>query len=102
MRKGFNMKTIKLFFFFTIFTFSSSVFAGVDPETQAAQQIHSILFGSFGLCICAIILGATFFLAKAGKVTWDKFLFILFCTAGFLGSPGIVTTIRQWVGGGGV
>jgi len=90
------IKRSKSYLVLTLSIFSSCAFA-LDPETKAAQKVHSILFGSFGLSVCAIILGATFLLAKTGKITWDKFLFILLCTAGFFGSPAIVSTIQGWV-----
>jgi type IV secretory pathway VirB2 component (pilin) len=76
---------------------SSPVFAQMDPATNAANKMKTILFGGLGTSLCAILLGATFILAKTGKITWDKFIFLGFCTAGFLGAPSIVTLIKGWV-----
>lgn len=71
-----------------------------DPFSKSAGKISDILFGTFGTSIAAILLAATFVMAKVGKVSWDKFLFIGFCTAGFLGSKSIITMISGWVGNG--
>lgn len=69
-----------------------------DPMTTASLKIENIMFGKFGMSISAIIIGATFLLAKTGKITWDRFIFIGLCTAGFLGSQSIVNTVRGCVG----
>ena len=69
-----------------------------DPMTTAGNKFSSILFGTFGTTLCAILIGATFLMAKAGKVSWDRFLFIGFCSAGFLGAPSIVSIIKN-IGG---
>ncbi len=71
-----------------------------DPFSKSAGKISDILFGKFGTSIAAVLLAATFVMAKVGKVSWDKFLFIGFCTAGFLGSKSIITMIGGWVGNG--
>jgi hypothetical protein len=57
-----------------------------------------ILFGSFGLSICTIAVGASFLAAKFGKISWDQFLFIGGCTAGFIGTPSLISLISSWVG----
>lgn len=72
-------------------------FAEIDPATRASARMSSIMFGQFGTSISAIIIGATFIMAKTGKITWDRFVFIGFCTAGFLGARSIVSIINGWV-----
>ena len=69
----------------------------IDPASKAAMKMHSILFGVLGTSLVGIIIGATFLMAKTGKITWDRFVFIGCCAAGFLGSPLIVTMIKDWV-----
>jgi hypothetical protein len=93
MKKQFS----RMYFLILVLLICSSTFA-MDPATRAATEMNTILFGALGTSISAIILGGTFILAKTGKITWDKFLFIGFCTAGFLGAPSIVTMIKGWVG----
>lgn len=84
-----------LFFYLSVFL-CSKVFA-LDPATNAANQMKGILFGGLGVSLSAIIIGATFIMANTGKISWDRFVFIGFCTAGFLGSPAIVGLIQSWV-----
>ena len=75
-------------------------FAGeMDPMTTAGNKFMLILFGSLGTALCCLIIGGTFVMAKTGKVSWDRFLFIGFCAAGFLGTPSIVAMIRNMVQG---
>jgi len=76
-----------------VITFASDI----DPASKAAMKMHSILFGMLGTSLVGIIIGATFLMAKTGKITWDRFVFIGCCAAGFLGSPLIVTMIKDWV-----
>lgn len=73
------------------------VFADVDPATRTAGKMQNILFGTLGTSLCSILIGATFIMAKTGKITWDRFMYIGFCTAGFLGSKSIVNLISEWV-----
>lgn len=68
-----------------------------DPMTKAGSQISAILFGTLGSTLCAIIIGATFLLAKVGKVSWERFVQVGLCTAGFLGAPSIVSLIQSWI-----
>lgn len=72
--------------------------ADEDPMTKAGKTFSGILFGTLGTSLCTILIGATFLMAKAGKVSWDRFLFIGFCSAGFLGAPSIVYLIKSMVG----
>lgn len=90
-----KIKTIK-FLILLVLTKSSLAFA-MDPATKAAVKMHGIMFGTLGSSLAAILIGATFVMAKAGKITWDRFIFIGFCTAGFLGAPSIVEMISGWV-----
>lgn len=69
----------------------------LDPISKASNKIESTLFGGLGISICSIIIGATFLMAKVGKITWDKFLFTAICSAGFLGSRSIVNIIQSCV-----
>lgn len=71
-----------------------------NPFTRTGNAFYGILFGVLGTTLCAIIMGATFLLAKFGKVSWDKFLYIGFCVAGFLGTPSIIALIKSTVGQG--
>lgn len=71
----------------------------IDPMTSAGNKFMLILFGALGTAICCLIIGGTFVMAKTGKVSWDRFLFIGFCAAGFLGTPSIVAMIRNMVQG---
>jgi type IV secretory pathway VirB2 component (pilin) len=87
----------KQFISHLIFWNSSLVFAETDPATKAALEMKAKLFGEFGFSLAAILIGATFVMAKAGKITWDRFIFVGFCTAGFLGAPSIVEMIKGWV-----
>lgn len=75
----------------------SLCFGDIDPVTTTSNRFASILFGALGASLCAIIIGGTFIAAKVGKVTWDRFLFIAYCVAGFLGAPSIVSFIRSIV-----
>tara|TARA_R110000868_G_scaffold207266_3_gene456239 strand:+ start:270 stop:584 length:315 start_codon:yes stop_codon:yes gene_type:complete len=75
----------------------SAVASDMNPATTAAKKMNNILFGTLGTSICAILIGATFIMAKTGKITWDRFLFVGFCTAGFLGANSIVSLIQGWV-----
>jgi type IV secretory pathway VirB2 component (pilin) len=72
-------------------------FADNDPFTAAGNGMKGILFGTLGTSLCGIIIGATFLMAKVGKISWDKFMQVGLCTAGFLGAPSIVTLIKSWV-----
>lgn len=72
--------------------------ANSDPFTGAGNGMKNILFGTLGTSLCAIIIGATFLMAKVGKISWDKFVQVGLCTAGFLGAPSIVTLVKSWVG----
>jgi type IV secretory pathway VirB2 component (pilin) len=92
-----NISGLKLSLISAMMTFPVSVFAESDPASKAAGEMQTILFGTLGTSLCAIIIGATFIMAKTGKITWDRFIFIGFCTAGFLGAPSIVTSIQGWV-----
>ena len=92
------LKLQELFLFLCLSLFPVLVFAEEDPMSRAGQKFFYILFGSLGTTICALIMGATFILAKVGKVSWDKFLFIGFCTAGFVGTPSIITLLKSAVG----
>jgi len=74
-------------------------FADQDPFTNAGNHMRSILFGSLGCSLCAIVVGATFYMANIGKVSWERFIGVVMCTAGFLGAPSIVMVIKDWVGG---
>lgn len=78
-------------------TLSDMALANIDPATKAASGMRDILFGSFGLSLSAIFVGVTFLLAKTGKITWDRFVGLGICVAGFLGAPGIVTLLKSWV-----
>ncbi len=75
----------------------SNIALALDPMTKASNKIESTLFGGFGLSMCSIILGATFLMAKVGKISWDKFLFTGMCCAGFLGAPSLINTLAGWV-----
>jgi type IV secretory pathway VirB2 component (pilin) len=83
-------------FLFLIFPFSA--FAESDPFTRAGNGIEHILFGTLGTSLCGIIIGATFLMAKVGKISWERFISVGICTAGFLGAPSIVYMIKSWVG----
>lgn len=74
-----------------------SALADTDPFTNTGNHLKTILFGSFGTTLCAIIIGATFIMAKFGKIGWERFLFVAFCTAGFLGAPSIVLLIKGFL-----
>lgn len=74
----------------------SVVFAD-DPFSKSATKMSGILFGTFGTAIASMLLAGSFFLAMVGKVTWNNFLYIGFCTAGFLSAPKIITLIQDWV-----
>ena len=76
----------------------ASVFAESDPFSRAGNGISGILFGSLGTSLCGIIIGVTFLMAKVGKVSWDRFIQVGLCTAGFLGAPSLVTLLKTWVG----
>jgi type IV secretory pathway VirB3-like protein len=91
-------KLHKLLFLVSITLFHCASFADEDPISKTGNKIYLILFGSLGVSVCAIIMGATFILAKVGKVSWDQFLYIGFCTAGFLGTPSIISIIKSAVG----
>jgi type IV secretory pathway VirB2 component (pilin) len=73
-------------------------FADDDPMSRAGNKFYNILFGTLGTTLCCIIMGATFILAKVGKVSWDKFLYIGFCAAGFIGTPSIIALLKTAVG----
>jgi type IV secretory pathway VirB2 component (pilin) len=73
-------------------------FADLDPFTNAGNHMRIIMFGSLGCSLCAIVVGATFLMAKVGKVSWEKFITVGMCTAGFLGAPSLVALIKDWVG----
>jgi len=90
------MQFNKLYFVLLSFFYSASALA-LDPATKAASKMQTIMFGTLGTSLCAILIGATFIMAKAGKISWDRFVFIGFCTAGFLGAPSIVSMIQGWV-----
>jgi type IV secretory pathway VirB2 component (pilin) len=86
-----------LFFLLTILPCVAFAFTEDDPISRVGNKMFLVLFGSLGVTLCAIIMGATFILAKVGKVSWDQFLYIGFCTAGFLGTPSIITVIKSAV-----
>ncbi len=73
-------------------------FADVDPVTKGANQFVSILFGSLGTSLCILIIGSCFLMAKLGKITWDRFLYVGLLAVGFLGTPSIVALLSQMVG----
>ncbi|MCD6040280.1 MAG: hypothetical protein K0S27_1680 [Gammaproteobacteria bacterium] len=75
-----------------------SAMAENDPFTSAGNGIERILFGTLGTSLCGIIIGATFLMAKVGKISWERFISVGICTAGFLGAPSIVYMIKNWVG----
>jgi type IV secretory pathway VirB2 component (pilin) len=75
-----------------------SALAENDPFTSAGNGIERILFGTLGTSLCGIIIGATFLMAKVGKISWERFISVGLCTAGFLGAPSIVYMIKSWVG----
>lgn len=77
--------------------YSNFAFAYMDPATEASSRMADILFGAFGMSLSAILIGATFLMAYVGKITWDRFVFVGFCAAGFLGSKSIVSIISGWV-----
>lgn len=77
--------------------FSDLAMAYSDPATKSATKMKDILFGPLGTSLAAILIGATFILAYVGKTTWDRFIFVGFCSAGFLGSQSIVSLIQGWV-----
>jgi hypothetical protein len=84
--------------FSLLFLLPCLAWADEDPMSKAGTAFYGILFGTLGTTLCAIIMGATFILAKVGKVSWDKFLYIGFCVAGFIGTPSIIALIRSAVG----
>lgn len=84
-------------FMTSFLSYSSLAMAATDPATQASTKMSDILFGTFGTSLSAILIGGTFILAYVGKITWDRFVFIGFCAAGFLGSKAIVSVIHSWV-----
>lgn len=90
------MRSNKFYLLILSFAYSTSVFA-LDPASRAASKMQGIMFGTLGTSLCAILIGATFIMAKAGKISWDRFVFIGICTAGFLGAPSIVSMIEGWV-----
>ena len=92
-----NIKKLS-FTLFSLFLIPTIALAENDPFTKAGTGMMSILFGGLGVAICTIIIGSTFLMAKVGKITWDKFMQVMFCTAGFLGAPSIVMLIKTWVG----
>ena len=98
MLKLFNKIKNKLLLI-VLFLSPCFAFADTDPISKAGNEMYLILFGALGTALCAIIVGATFVLANVGKITWDKFVFIGMCTAGFLGTPSIIALIKSWVGG---
>lgn len=86
------------FYLLTGFFVSFPAFAGDnDPATKTGVHIANILFGQLGGAVCAIFIAATFIQAKTGKCSWDRFIFVAFCVAGYLGSLTIVNLIRSWV-----
>ena len=93
------LNQIKHFLIFIVFLLPGITFADGDPFTSAGTGISNILFGTLGMTLCAITIGATFIMAKFGKVSWDRFLTVAFCVAGFIGAPSIVSVIKSWVGG---
>lgn len=87
------------YYFILAFLFIPTVcLADQDPMTTGGKKFAGILFGTFGTTLCSIIIGATFIMAKVGKVSWDRFLFVGFCAAGFLGAPSIVYMIKSFIG----
>ncbi len=95
------MKFICRDFFYIAFLFlviPLTAFAENDPFTNAGNGIERILFGTLGTSLCGIIIGATFLMAKVGKISWDRFISVGLCTAGFLGAPSLVYMIKSWVG----
>jgi type IV secretory pathway VirB2 component (pilin) len=89
------MKNIKLLALMLMY--SNLAMAYSDPATKASNQMKNILFGSLGTSLAAMLIGATFIMAYVGKITWDRFIFVGFCSAGFLGSQSIVSLIQGWV-----
>ena len=85
--------------FLIIFLLPVLALADSDPFTSAGNKFMNILFGTLGMSLCTISLGVTFIMAKFGKISWDKFLFVGFCIAGFIGAPSIIEIIRNVSGG---
>ncbi|MCE3237831.1 MAG: hypothetical protein K0R24_812 [Gammaproteobacteria bacterium] len=89
------------FFYYLVFLWLISPLSALaenDPFTRAGNGIENILFGTLGTSLCGIIIGATFLMAKVGKISWERFISVGLCTAGFLGAPSIVYMIKSWVG----
>jgi type IV secretory pathway VirB2 component (pilin) len=80
-----------------IYTLPTHVFAQTDPMTKTGLGIAGILFGTLGGVICSIYLGSTFIMAKSGKCSWDRFVFVAFCITGFLGTPTLINLARGWI-----
>jgi len=94
------MEKIKKYLLFITMLYTSFAFAeDTDPATRAADKMQTIMFGSLGTSLATIMIGATFVMAKTGKITWDRFIFVGLCTAGFLGAPAIVNIIKSAVTG---
>jgi type IV secretory pathway VirB2 component (pilin) len=94
-----NFSALKFFggIVFLFLSWPLLAFAENDPFTSAGNGIERILFGTLGTSLCGIIIGATFLMAKVGKISWDRFISVGICTAGFLGAPSIVYIIKSWV-----
>jgi type IV secretory pathway VirB2 component (pilin) len=80
-----------------LFIYCTGALADQDPFTKSSNHLMGIMFGPLGTRICVLSLASAFILAAQGKVTWDRFVFIALCIAGFMGSPLIVSMIKGWV-----
>jgi type IV secretory pathway VirB2 component (pilin) len=92
------LKKIIVILFSTLFSIAAFADTENDPFTKTGNKMETILFGSLGLSLCTIVIGVTFLMAKFGKISWDKFMYIFFCVAGFLGASTVATIIANVVG----
>lgn len=97
MRKHLNLHNINIYIAFILLILPILAHAESDPFTKAGTGMSNILFGAAGTSIVGIIIGVTFKLAQLGKVSWDKFLQVTYCAAGFFGAPSIAMLIKGWV-----
>ncbi len=76
----------------SLFVLSTPAFAD-DPVTNASTWLSVLVFGALGVTMCSIVLAADFYMAKLGKISWDKFMHDALCICGFIGAPSLVALL---------